>query len=88
MRHFTTPLRAAIAILVAAASLTGCAGSKPVRPGSAFTSLDKSPFGLKTGYRGAAAGGLSGVNYDPASGNWVLIAGDRPNRLARVDTAR
>jgi len=88
MRHLTSPFHSTIAAVAMAALLAGCAGSKPVAPANNFTWLGQAHLGLKSEARGPAPSGLSGVNYDPASGNWVPVAGDRPNRLARTYTAR
>jgi hypothetical protein len=45
-------------------------------------------IGLKQAFQGTVIGGLSGIDYDPASGKWIFVSDDRSQRNpARYYTA-
>ncbi|MDR7302037.1 esterase-like activity of phytase family protein [Haloactinomyces albus] len=60
--------------------------SGPTETGVRLLGATALPHGLR--YDGTTVGGLSGIDYDPRSGNWVLISDDRSRKQpARFYTA-
>ncbi|WP_101376322.1 esterase-like activity of phytase family protein [Saccharopolyspora spinosa] len=75
-------LAAALAVVLPAAPAVAAPGGDVQLVGAATL-----PHGLPFG--GTTVGGLSGLDYDPRTGEWVLISDDRSERApARIYTAR
>lgn len=85
-------LRAALPALLAAVLAAGCAGpgappAPTAPPGLRLIGTAAIPPG--TDVLGTPFGGISGIDYDPATGRWLLISDDRSAlQPARVYTAQ
>jgi hypothetical protein len=81
--------RLAVCAIAVAAILAGCGGGEPDRSVGALKLLGEQRIPLKTAFKGSVVGGLSGIDYDPATGNWLLVSDDRSvHGPARFYTAR
>ncbi|GAB2843845.1 esterase-like activity of phytase family protein [Pseudoduganella ginsengisoli] len=81
--------RLAVCAIALAAILTACGGGEPDRSVGSLKLLGEQRIPLKMAFKGSVVGGLSGIDYDPNSGNWVLISDDRSELSpARFYTAR
>lgn len=69
-----------------AAMLAGCAAVAPAGQGgvAALRFIGEQRIPLKMRFEGTAVGGLSGVDYDAAAGDWILASDDR----SAIDPAR
>lgn len=81
--------RLAVCAIAVAAILAGCGGGEPDRSVGRLKLLGEQRMAPQTAFRGSVVGGLSGIDYDAATGNWILISGDRSEHgAARFYTAR
>ncbi|MRV74792.1 esterase-like activity of phytase family protein [Duganella sp. FT92W] len=78
-----------VSAIAVAAILAGCGGGEPDRSVGGLKLLGEQRIPLTTVFKGTVVGGLSGIDYDPASGNWILVSDDRSDQSpARFYTAR
>ncbi|WP_229490385.1 esterase-like activity of phytase family protein [Pseudoduganella namucuonensis] len=86
-----------MAACLLASSLAGCAGmpEAPRRgaaahvPGASLRFIGEQRLPPRMAFMGTVVGGLSGIAYDPAGGEWVLASDDRSEHSpARYYTAR
>lgn len=72
--------------------LCGCATPKHARDGAAVGTLrfiGEQRIAPKLAFAGTTVGGLSGIDYAPASDSWIIVSDDRSNlQAARFYTAR
>lgn len=81
--------RLTVCAIAVAAILAGCGGGEPERSVAGLRLLGEQRIALNTTFKGSVVGGLSGIDYDPASGNWILISDDRSEHgPSRFYTAR
>ncbi len=81
--------RLTVCAIAVAAILAGCGGGEPDRSVGGLRLLGEQRIPGQTLFKGTVVGGLSGIDYDEASGNWVLASGDRSEHgPARYYTAR
>lgn len=81
--------RLTVCAIAVAAILAGCGGGEPDRSVASLRLLGEQRIPLKMAYKGSVVGGLSGIDYDAASGNWLLISDDRSDQApSRFYTAR
>jgi hypothetical protein len=76
-----------------ALALAACSGPPLLpsghAPGASLRFIAEQRLPHKAGYGGTTVGGLSGIDYDPASGSWLLESDDRSAvNPARYYTAR
>lgn len=69
--------RLTVCAIAVAAILAGCGGGEPERSVASLRLLGEQRMALTTAFKGSVLGGLSGIDYDPVSGNWILISDDR-----------
>ncbi|MFE3441974.1 esterase-like activity of phytase family protein [Nocardia sp. NPDC059180] len=82
-------IRRQAAVAATVAATLGLAPGASAAPGPAVRLLGEQlvPFGLD--FQGTVVGGLSGIDYRPSTGEYVLISDDRSDRAsARFYTAR
>lgn len=77
-----TPIfRFALASFAAAALLGGCAALPPERSSAASIDhlrlIGEQRLPWRPAFQGTVVGGLSGIDYDPVHGDWIMISDDR-----------
>jgi len=81
--------RLTVCAIAVAALLAGCGGGEPDRSVGSLRLLGEQRIPLKMAFKGSVVGGLSGIDYDAASGNWILVSDDRSDQSpSRFYTAR
>ena len=73
----SSPLRAISAVVTAAVLLSACATVSADSPITGLRLIGEQRIALKQPFNGTLVGGLSGIDYDAASGDWVLESDDR-----------
>ena len=73
----SSPLRAISAVVTAAVLLSACATVSAEAPITSLRLIGEQRIALKQPFNGTLVGGLSGIDYDAASGDWVLENDDR-----------
>lgn len=71
------PLRAISAVASAIVLLSACATVSADSPITSLRLIGEQRIALKQPFNGTLVGGLSGIDYDAASGDWVLESDDR-----------
>ena len=71
------PLRAISAVASAMVLLSACATVSADSPITGLRLIGEQRIALKQPFNGTLVGGLSGIDYDAASGDWVLESDDR-----------
>lgn len=81
--------RLTVCAIAVAAILAGCGGGEPDRSVGGLRLLGEQRIAPLTVFKGSVVGGLSGIDYDAATGNWIFLSGDRSSHgPARYYTAR
>lgn len=69
--------RSALALASAAVLLSACASFPHDAPIAGLRLIGEQRIALKYAFEGTTVGGLSGIDYDAASGTWVMESDDR-----------
>jgi hypothetical protein len=72
--------RLTVCAIAVAAILAGCGGGEPDRSVGSLKLLGEQRLPLNMAFKGSVVGGLSGIDYDATTGNWILVSDDRSDR--------
>ncbi|MES2258648.1 MAG: esterase-like activity of phytase family protein [Pseudomonadota bacterium] len=82
------PRLLALASLISMA-LAACGGADPEATVGSLRLIGEQRIALKQNFNNSVVGGLSGIDYDPVSGNWIMISDDKSDLSpARYYTAK